>query len=71
MENEHFKNISDSAKASFTQEMDRIIKTEKYNKILKLVGELPNDMDLGKAIRTLVSAEVVKPKPPITDDYIQ
>lgn len=43
-----------------------------FEKVIKLATETHNDMDLGKAIRTLViEHNEASKKPPFTDDYIQ
>lgn len=43
-----------------------------WEKVINLANELPNDMDLGKVIRTLVSEHNDKAKkPPFTEDYVQ
>ncbi len=45
---------------------------ETLNEIISLVKELPNDMDLGKAIRKIIDEyNEDKKKPPFTEDYTQ
>lgn len=40
--------------------------------IIKMVSEIPNDMDLGKAVRELIKSYTeAESKPPFTDDYTQ
>jgi hypothetical protein len=43
-----------------------------FKKIINMTKEKPNDMELGKAVRTLIEDynEAVK-KPPFTEDYTQ
>ena len=43
-----------------------------FEQVVKLSNELPNDMDLGKEVRKLISEynENIN-KPPFTDDYTQ
>ena len=43
-----------------------------FEKVINLTNELPNDTDLGKVIRALVSEHNEnEKKSPFTDDYIQ
>ncbi len=54
-----------------------ILNSHKWLEIKKLIETLPNDMDLGKAIRTYYNQNEDSPKkiwldkPPFTEDYVQ
>lgn len=62
--------LTDNVKISFKKELDKLIIESRYQKLLQLANEMPNDMDLGRAIRSILGQDIQIPKPPFTQDYI-